>query len=196
MQINILIRNKPDGKVQVYSLSPCEDGQWCCQIAGNLSSCCNNGKGSFTLRPGTIVSQQLQTAAIPSGQIPTQTVTSTETITPTQSITTGSSTALPLQSQCPQDHTIVIGASIGGGLGGALIASLLAICFILRRQRKRNQLQEQSLYAGGAAPQQAPTDMYSAGDKPWEPPGTRRAYVPEIDGRQVGGGSPPPAWAS
>ncbi|PMD52695.1 uncharacterized protein K444DRAFT_619406 [Hyaloscypha bicolor E] len=138
---------------EFYILDPCEDGRWCCQTDGALSSCCKNGQGSFTLLPGTIM---FPSAATSGGQSPTQITTST------QIISTCSSSPLP--SQCPQDKSTIVGASVGATLGSAFVASLLAIWFILWRQR-RHQLQAQ--FPISVAPQGAlgPAEMDSVPGK-------------------------------
>src|SRR5207249_594255 len=68
---------------------------------------------------------------------------STQIVTTIQTAYTSSSALLP--SQCPQDKSIVIGASVGATLGSAFVASLLALWFVLWRKHKR-QTQSQSPY--------------------------------------------------
>jgi hypothetical protein len=167
MRYTKLKLNGIDGSTEIYVLDPCEDGRWCCQNASSSSSCCNRGRGSFTLRPGTIM---FPSTTAPSGQSSTQIVTSTHTVY------TSSGSLLP--SQCAQDKSALVGASVGATLGTALVASLLALWFVLWRQHKR-QPQSQPPFVNVASqvgPAIGPMrdEIYSG-------------QVYEIDGRQVEG---------
>lgn len=65
---------------------------------------------------------------------PSATSSSSQGTQAKQPLSSGSSTDTP--TECPQDNTAVVGGAVGGTLGVALLASLVAIAFLLKRRPK------------------------------------------------------------
>jgi hypothetical protein len=127
-----LITSTYIGPSEGYALNPCEDGQWCCQTYSSppLQSCCNGGKGSFSLRVGGIIS--------------TSVASSTETAA-ISSCTSSGGLETPVIGKCASDKSAIVGASIGSVLGAALLASVVVICFLIRHRRGRSTLPSETM---------------------------------------------------
>lgn len=125
-----------------YNLHTCEDASWCCSPDGN--KCCS--LPHIALNPRDVIPfAKPITVTVAGGTTMTASNTGsgtaavvTETTTTTKVVGAAGETAdvCSAAGACPKDNSTVVGASVGAVLGAGLVASLIALGFVLRRQRK------------------------------------------------------------
>lgn len=121
-----------------YNLHTCEDANWCCSPDGD--KCCS--LTHITLNPRDVlplvkaVTQTVAGATTKTGSGSVVTETETKTIKVDAAGQTTAVSGATAEEECPKDNSTVVGASVGAVLGAGLMASLIALGMVLRRQRR------------------------------------------------------------
>lgn len=123
-------------KVPVWNVLQCSPGIYCCRAATDDTNCCSNTTALITTDIGTLLASATTDTASTTGAA---TVTGA-TVTGTSSVTAGitqSATDTAAVAECPKDNSAVVGGAVGGALGLALLASLGALGFMIKRWKDR-----------------------------------------------------------
>ncbi|OBT62447.1 hypothetical protein VE03_08624 [Pseudogymnoascus sp. 23342-1-I1] len=121
-----------------YNLHTCEDANWCCSPDGD--KCCS--LTHIKLNPRDVlplvqaVTQTIAGAITKTGTAAVVTQTETKTVKLDAAGQTTAVSGPTTAEECPKDNSTVVGASVGAVLGAGLLASLIALGMVLRRQRK------------------------------------------------------------
>lgn len=118
--------------VASWNVLQCEKGTFCCREASDTANCCSNSTAIISTDIGTLL---LSTPTVTSTVGTAAAATVTLTVTPEASAGQ-SSNGTTIVPACPADRTAVVGGAVGGALGAALLASLAALAFMSRRQRR------------------------------------------------------------
>ena len=116
-----------------YNLHTCEDANWCCSPDGD--KCCS--LTHIKLNPRDVlplvkaVTQTVAGATTKTGSGSVMTETETKTIKLDAAGQTTAVSGATVAEVCPKDNSTVVGAVLGAGL----VASLIALGMVLRRQR-------------------------------------------------------------
>lgn len=119
-------------KVASWSVLQCNKNTFCCRPATDTTNCCGNSSAVVSADIGTLL-LSTATATVTAGTgtaVPTVTVTAVSSATTDQA---GNGTVVG--ATCPVDRTAVVGGAVGGTLGAALLASLGALAFMMKKRR-------------------------------------------------------------
>lgn len=117
------------GNVLTWNVLQCNPGEYCCRASTDSTNCCSNTTAILTTTLGTLLVSTTATSTSMTGAV-TVTVTSSTTA----GITGGGNYTDPA-ADCPKDNSAVIGGAVGGALGVALLASLGALGFLVKRRK-------------------------------------------------------------
>ncbi|KUI66061.1 hypothetical protein VM1G_02101 [Cytospora mali] len=115
--------------VTSWNVLQCNLGVYCCRVAGDETNCCSNSSAVITTDLGTMLVSA--TATTTTGAATVTVTTSTTAVTTSQSGNDSSAAV----AECPKDNTAVVGGAVGGVLGAALLASLGALGFMMKRRK-------------------------------------------------------------
>ncbi|ROW10975.1 hypothetical protein VMCG_00877 [Cytospora schulzeri] len=119
-------------KTWAWNVLQCQPGVYCCRPAPEHdTNCCSNTTALITTNIGMLLVSATATE---------MSTTGAATVTVTSSISAGTTqdandTAAAAESDCPKDNSVVIGGAVGGSLGLALLASLGALGFMIKRRK-------------------------------------------------------------
>ncbi|KAG8166477.1 hypothetical protein KVR01_002166 [Diaporthe batatas] len=129
--------------VKSWNVLQCNKGVFCCRMTSDTENCCSNSSALVTSDIGTLLVAATATTTISAATGAATTTSAAGTAQAsdgdgaTSTLTLPSSSSAPSSESeaCPRDNTAVVGGAVGGVLGAALLASLGALMFVVKRRK-------------------------------------------------------------
>ena len=129
------MNNNPNS-VKAWNVQQCDYGVYCCRVAGDRQSCCDD-----VAAPKVILS------SIGALQLPTPTTNPTQNQVFATAVSTGTpfdATASAIVNDCSKEkhQTAVVGGTIGGLFGAIIVGLLGAMWWMYKREKRQRKLKE------------------------------------------------------